>query len=124
MKKVLYFLRDLLPHLLIAGSVLMLTCCVLNNFNKAMKFINNSLTAGILPVFCLLVALMAAIYIAKGRKRLPWNLFAGATGVLSVLTEVFYLVDEYSQAVTWMVGILAILALALSVLFIRQTRKS
>ena len=52
MKKVLYFLRDLLPHLLIAGSVLMLTCCVLNNFNKAMKFINNSLTAGILPVFC------------------------------------------------------------------------
>ena len=115
MKKVLYFLRDLLPHLLIAGSVLMLTCCVLNNFNKAMKFINNSLTAGILPVFCLLVALMAAM---------PWNLFAGATGALSVLTEVFYLVDEYSPAVTWMVGILAILALALSVLFIRQTRKS
>ena len=123
MKKILYFLRDLLPHLLIAGSVLMLTCCVLNNFNRAMKFINNSLTARTLPTYCLLVFLMAVVYIAEEKKKLPWNLFAGATGVLSLLTEIFYLADEYSLAVTWMIGVLAILTLSLSVLFIRQTRK-
>ena len=69
MKKVLIFLRGLLPHITIALAVVLLALFILDQFNRAMTFINNSITKWMLAVFCVLVIIQAILFIIELRKR-------------------------------------------------------
>ena len=68
LKKVLVTLKSLLPHLLIAMSVVLISFFVLDRFNRAMSFINNNITKWMIAVYCGLVVLQAILYIIDQRK--------------------------------------------------------
>jgi len=68
MKKLIDLLCDLLPHLNIALACVLLTCFVVDRFNRAMAFINNDITKWMLAIFCLLVIVESVLYAIRRRK--------------------------------------------------------
>lgn len=58
-KIILQVLLNVLPHINIALAVTMLTFFVVDRYNRAMSFINNDITKGMLAVFCVTVLVEA-----------------------------------------------------------------
>lgn len=58
-----------LPHINIAMSIVMLTLWVTDRFNRAMAFLNNNLTKGMLFVWCLLIIIQSVVDILRHRRR-------------------------------------------------------
>lgn len=48
-----------LPHVNLSMSLVMLTLLVTDRFNRAMAFINNNITKGMLFVWCFLIMIQA-----------------------------------------------------------------
>lgn len=59
----------LLPHVNLSMSVVMLTLLVTDRFNRAMSFINNNITKGMLFVWCFLIIIQAIDAIVRHRRR-------------------------------------------------------
>lgn len=58
-----------LPHINIAMSIVMLTLWVTDRFNRAMAFLNNNLTKGMLFVWCFLIIIQSVEAIVRHRRR-------------------------------------------------------
>lgn len=58
-----------LPHINIAMSIVMLTLWVTDRFNRAMAFLNNNLTKGMLFVWCFLIIVQSVVDILRHRRR-------------------------------------------------------
>lgn len=69
MKKFLRFLKALLPHLTLILSLMMLTFFVIDLFNDAMAFLNNSLTKNLLGVFSLCAGVLSVLAILENENR-------------------------------------------------------
>ena len=69
MKRFLNVLRGLLPHVLIALAIVLLSFFVLDRFNRAMNFINNNITKWMIAVFCVLSVIQAVLFIIDQRKK-------------------------------------------------------
>jgi predicted neutral ceramidase superfamily lipid hydrolase len=67
-KKILSLAATALPHINIALGVVLLTLLVTDRYNRAMNFINNDITKGLLTVFCILVVIESVIYSYRQRK--------------------------------------------------------
>ncbi len=59
----------LLPHINISMALFMLTLLVTDFFNRAMAFINNNITKGMLFVFCILILTEAIHDVIQHRKK-------------------------------------------------------
>ena len=57
-----------LPHINLSVSIVMLTLLVTDHFNRAMAFINNNITKGMLFAWCFLVILQSLHAIWKHRR--------------------------------------------------------
>lgn len=57
-----------LPHINLSMSVVMLTLLVTDYFNRAMAFINNNITKGMLFVWCFLIILQSLNAVWRHRK--------------------------------------------------------
>ena len=66
--KLLGYAASALPHINISLGVVLLTLVITDRFNRAMNFVNNDITKGILAVFCLLVIVESIIYSYRQRK--------------------------------------------------------
>ena len=71
MKKLVRLFRALLPHLTLILSLLMLTFFVIDCFNEAMAFLNNSLTKILLGIFSLLTLILSILSIFREENRHP-----------------------------------------------------
>ncbi len=71
MKKnsLLNILCTLLPHLNIALALFLITCFIVDRYNRAMAFINNEYTKYTLLVFAILVIVQSVVFILRDRKR-------------------------------------------------------
>ena len=66
-KKILQLLLNLLPHMNIVLSIVLLTFFVVDRFNRAMSFIDNDITKWMLCVFCVSVFVEAVLTVAYRR---------------------------------------------------------
>lgn len=57
-----------LPHINISMALVFLTLIVTDHFNRAMAFINNDITKGMLFVWCVLLIIQAVILVYRQRK--------------------------------------------------------
>lgn len=57
-----------LPHVNLSMSLVMLTLLVTDNFNRAMAFINNGITKGMLFFWCFLILIQALEAIWRHRR--------------------------------------------------------
>lgn len=71
MKKnsLLDILCTLLPHLTIVLALFMITCFIVDRYNRAMAFVNNEYTKYTLLVFAILVIVESVVFIIRDRKR-------------------------------------------------------
>lgn len=69
MKKILAILGDLLPHFSLALSIVLMTCFILDRYNRAMNFINNNITKWMICVLCAMTMILAVLYIYERRRR-------------------------------------------------------
>ncbi len=69
MKYLFRFLRGLLPHLTLILSLLMLTLFVIDIWNPAMAFLNNSLTKILLGVFSFFTLILSILFILGDEDR-------------------------------------------------------
>lgn len=58
-----------LPHINLSMSLVMLTLLVTDYFNRAMSFINNEITKGMLFVWCFLILIQSFGAIFRHRRR-------------------------------------------------------
>lgn len=63
MKKILSFLRRLIPHVTLILSLMLLTFFVIDLFNESMAFMNNSVTKALVCVQSLLTAVLSVIFV-------------------------------------------------------------
>ncbi len=63
------YFRDLLPHLSIILSLMMIVFFILDQFNDAMAFINNKGTKTLLLILSVLSVINAVCLIAEHRKH-------------------------------------------------------
>ena len=63
------FFLALMPHVNCAMAVVMLTLLITDRFNRAMAFINNDITKGMLIAWCVLLLAQAVLSIF--RKKSP-----------------------------------------------------
>ena len=68
LKVVLKFFLSILPHINISLAVVLLILFVTDRYNRAMAFINNDITKGMLAVFCITVLIEAIVPSAMRRK--------------------------------------------------------
>ncbi len=61
MKKILSFLRRLLPHATLILSLMLLTFFGIDLFNESMAFLNNSVTKALVAVQALLTAVLSVL---------------------------------------------------------------
>lgn len=61
-------LAVLLPHLTIALSLFMITCFIVDRYNRAMAFINNEFTKYTLLAFAILVIVQSVVTILRSRR--------------------------------------------------------
>lgn len=59
----------LLPHINLSMSIVMLTLLTTDRFNRAMAFINNNITKGMMFVWCFLIIIQSLAAIVRHRKR-------------------------------------------------------
>ncbi len=69
LKKAASLFVSLLPHINVSMSLFMLTLLITDRFNRAMAFINNDITKGIMFLWCFLIILQSAIFIYKRRRE-------------------------------------------------------
>lgn len=122
--KILLFLRGLLPHLVISLSVVLLSLFILDRFNRAMNFIVNGQTKGMLVVYCLLVLTQALLFVFDRTPRWAKMLFCLSAGAaiavfLSVVTA-----HLSSTAAKYALGISTVLNIFVSILFAIRRRYS
>lgn len=58
-----------LPHINLSMSLVMLTLLVTDYFNRAMAFINNDITKGMLFAWCFLILIQSLEAIFRHRRR-------------------------------------------------------
>ena len=75
MKNFFAKLAVLLPHVCLILSLILLTCVITDRYNRAMAFINNDITKGILFVLVILVIVESVLLIRINRKKQwdDWN---------------------------------------------------
>ena len=129
MKKILAFLRDFLPHLLLALSVVLLSFFILDRFNRAMNFINNDHTKRLLLIFGQLAAaqavLLASEYARRAGKTALIGCVAGVLGGLGSEVFVFLALTDYLtyEESKWSLAATIVLTVAASVVHIILRRK-
>lgn len=69
LKKIGDLLFAILPHINISMGLVFLTLLVTDQFNRAMAFINNNITKGMLFAWCFLVIIESIIYVYRQRKE-------------------------------------------------------
>ena len=127
--KVLSVLCDVLPHLLLALSVVLLSFFILDRFNRAMNFINNDHTKRLLIVYGQLVAAQAvllAVSLARSAgKTALIGCISGALGALAGEVLIFLAPTEYLtyEEVKWLLAATVVLTIAASVIHIVLRRK-
>ena len=75
MKRFLEKLAELLPHVCLILSLMMITFVITDRFNRAMAFINNDITKGLLLVLAVLVIVQSILLIRADRKR-QWKKYS------------------------------------------------
>ena len=129
LQKILSALRDVLPHLLIALSVVLLSFFILDRFNRAMNFINNDHTKRLLVVYGQLVAAQAvllAVALARSAGRAALiGCITGVPGALAGEALIFISPTEYLtyEEVKWTLAATVVLTIAASVIHIILRRK-
>lgn len=66
--KLLKILLGLAPHLLITLAGMFLTFFIIDKHNRAMEFINNDISKGLILVWCIISFICAAVMIYNQRK--------------------------------------------------------
>lgn len=69
MKKILHFFAAILPHLTLVLSVIILTFFVIDQFNEAMAFLNNTITKWLICIFSVLTLILSVLSAIRGEKR-------------------------------------------------------
>ena len=67
-RKILNGLLSLIPHINIILSLFLITCFIVDRFNRAMAFINNDFTKITLLVLTVLVIVQSVYLIVKHRR--------------------------------------------------------
>ena len=61
-------LAGFLPHINIALALFFITCFIVDRYNRAMAFINNGITKGMLFFWCFLILIQALEAIWRHRR--------------------------------------------------------
>ena len=67
-------LAGILPHVCLILSLMMITFLITDRYNRAMAFINNDITKGLMMVLAVLVIVESVLLIRNNRKR-QWDSF-------------------------------------------------
>lgn len=65
-------LAGFLPHVCLILSLMMITFLITDRYNRAMAFINNDITKGLMMVLAVLVIVESVLLIRNNRKR-QWD---------------------------------------------------
>lgn len=65
MKKLLYFIRYILPHLLLSMSLGLILIVVLDGYNPMMGFLTSAVSKIYIYILCALAVLTALLYIGE-----------------------------------------------------------
>ena len=69
MKKIASFLLRLLPHLTLILSLMLLTFFVIDQFNEAMAFLDNTITKWLLGVTSFFTVILSILAIFRNTKQ-------------------------------------------------------
>lgn len=69
MKKIVSFLLGLLPHITLILSLMLLTFFVIDQFNEAMAFLDNTITKWLLGITSLLTVILSVLAIWRQPKQ-------------------------------------------------------
>ncbi|MBR3837135.1 MAG: hypothetical protein IKJ74_03230 [Clostridia bacterium] len=69
MKKIVSFLLGLLPHITLILSLMLLTFFVIDQFNEAMAFLDNTITKWLLGITSLLTVILSVLAILRQPKQ-------------------------------------------------------
>ena len=61
-------LKNILPHIAIVLSLMLLVMFIIDRFNEAMAFINNDISKWLLCVLCVVSMIVALMYIGSQDK--------------------------------------------------------
>lgn len=69
MKKILSFLRRVLPHIILVLSLMMITFFVIDLFNPAMAFLSGTMTKTLLAFYSFLAMILALLFLFEEEKK-------------------------------------------------------
>ena len=123
-------IADVLSHLLIALSVVFLSFFILDRFNRAMNFINNAITKGMLVFYGVFaLAFAAVVFLRFLVKKSPRAIAAFALCAVSAPLSLFLLfagavlnILKY-DAVKWALALCAVFVIAACVTYIIDRKK-
>lgn len=69
MKKFFDFLYSLLPHAIIIMSLFLVTCFIVDRFNRAMSFVNNDITKYVLLFLSVSAIIQSVVIVVRKNGR-------------------------------------------------------